>query len=335
MSVPATESPPLGTGGSSVGWGENLRRRVADQPIYALIVILVVLFLSLDVVSPGYLSLHSVSSTLTLAAILGVIAGGQTLVLLTAGVDLSVAATASAASYVMALQSGQHGTFEGVVAGLGFGLLVGVVNGIGVGIFRVQPLIMTLGVSGIVAGWLTIYVVNGGSATVPNGVQELGAGTWLTYVPIGLVIVWIPLSIILTLGLRYSGLGRSIIAVGDNPIACRLAGVRIWQVLLVTYSISGVLAALGGIMLAGNNGAVDQNLASSFLLTSVAAAVIGGTSVFGGVGGYAGTILGALILRILESLLTVLNAAESTRYIVYGAIILALTWAYTRVAGTQ
>jgi ribose transport system permease protein len=335
MSVPSTESPPIGTGGSSVGWGENLRHRVADQPIYALIVILVVLFLSLDVVSPGYLSLHSISSTLTLAAILGVIAGGQTLVLLTAGVDLSVAAVASTASYVMALQSGQHGTFEGVVVGLGVGLVVGLVNGIGVGIFRVQPLIMTLGVSGIVAGWLTIYVVNGGSATVPNGIQELGSGTWFTYIPIGLLIVWIPLSIILTLGLRYSGLGRSIIAVGDNPIACRLAGVRIWQVLLVTYTISGVLAALGGIMLAGNLGAVDQNLASSFLLTSVAAAVIGGTSVFGGVGGYAGTILGALILRILESLLTVLNAAESTRYIVYGAIILALTWAYTRVAGTQ
>jgi ribose transport system permease protein len=328
------ESPP-GTGGSSVGWGANFRQRIADQPIYALLVILVVLFLSLDVVSPGYLSLHSISSTLTLAAILGVIAGGQTLVLLTGGVDLSVAATASAASYVMALQSHGHGTLEGIVIGLLVGLAVGVLNGIGVGIFRVQPLIMTLGVSGIVAGLLTVYVVKGGEATVPNTVQQLGAGTWATYIPIGLILVWLPLSVILTLGLRYSGLGRSIIAVGDNPIACRLAGVRIWQVLLVTYTISGGLSALGGIMLAGNNGAVDQNLATSFLLTSVAAAVIGGTSVFGGVGGYAGTILGALILRVLESLLTVMNAAESTRYIVYGAIILALTWAYTRVAGAQ
>lgn len=333
--APSMESPPTGTGGSSVGWSRNLQRRMADQPIYALVVILIVLFLSLDVVSPGYLSLHSISSTLTLAAILGVIAGGQTLVLLTAGVDLSVAATASAASYVMANYSHSHSTASAVAVGLLVGLTVGLVNGVGVGVFRVQPLIMTLAVSGIVAGLLTIYVARAGEATVPTVIQELGAGTWFTYIPIGLVVVWLPLSLILIFGLRYSGLGRSIIAVGDNPIACRLSGVRIWQVLLITYTISGVLSALGGLMLAGNNGAVDQNLATSFLLTSVAAAVIGGTSVFGGVGGYAGTILGALILRVLESLLTVMNAAEWTRYIVYGAIILALTWAYTRVSGTQ
>lgn len=334
-SAPSFQSPPTGSGGSSVGWARTMQRRMVDQPLYSLTVILILLFLSLDIVSPGYLSVHSVSSTLTLAAVVGVLAGGQTLVLLTGGVDLSIAAIASASSYVMASYASAHGTATGILVGLLIGVVVGFVNGIGVGIFRVQPLIMTLGVSGIVAGLLTIYVQRAGQLYVPTIVQQIGAGTWLTYIPIGVVVIWLPLSLLLIFGLRYSGLGRSIVAVGDNPVACRLAGIRIWQVLLATYTISGLLAAVGGMMLAGSNGAVDQNLAASFLLTSVAAAVVGGTSVFGGVGGYAGTILGALILRVLNSLLTVMNAAESTRYIVYGSIILLLTWAYTRVTGTQ
>src|SRR5437660_3661056 len=155
-SAPSMESPPTGTGGSSVGWSRGLQRRVVDQPIYALVVVLVALFIALDIVSPGYLSLHSVSSTVQIAAILGVIAGGQTLVLLTAGVDLSVASTASAASYVMA-QNSSHGAAYAILIGLAIGLVVGLVNGAGVGVFGVQPLIMTLGVGAIEGGVLLVY----------------------------------------------------------------------------------------------------------------------------------------------------------------------------------
>lgn len=315
----------------------RLQRELADHPLIGLTFILLLVGLLLQIVSPGYWGLNSAASTLQLASILGVIAAGQTLVLLTAGVDLSVASTASASAYVMASYSHAHGPIVGILIGLGIGLLIGVVNGIGVGIFRVQPLIMTLGVGGVVGGALTVYVqkFSAGAPVVPDFVSKIGAGRFFTYLPISVVLIWVPLSLLLVFGLKYSGLGRSIVAVGDNPIACRLSGVRVWQVLLVTYSISGILAAVAGVILAGNNGAVDQQLATSYLLTSVAAAVIGGTSIFGGSGGYAGTILGAIILTVLDSLLAVMDASQAVRYILYGAIILLLTWGYTRISGGQ
>src|SRR5579872_662760 len=310
------------------------RRRLADQPNYALVSILVILFLVLAIISPGYRSLHSVSSTVQVAAILGVMAGGQTLVLLTAGVDLSVASVATAAAYVMA-QNDIHGVLIAVLIGLGVGLAAGLVNGIGVGVFGVQPLIMTLGVGGIASGMLLVYssIEKSGAPIVPGPVYQLGTGTVLQYFPLDVLLVWLPLSLILVLGLRYTGLGRAIIAVGDNPIACRLSGVRTWQVLLATYVISGLLSATGGLILAGYENAVDLQLASSYLLLTVAAAVIGGTSVFGGSGGYAGTIFGALILTVLDALLTVVNATEAVRQMLYGLLILLLAWAYARLAG--
>jgi len=164
---------------------------------------------------------------------------------------------------------------------------VGLVNGIGVGVFGVQPLIMTLGVGTIEFGMLVVYSQSqtNGAPVVPGPMYQLGTGTVLQYIPLDVLLVWLPVSLLLILGLKYSGLGRAIIAVGDNPIACRLAGVRTWQVLIATYAICGLLSATAGMILGGNQNAVDPSLATSYLLLTVAAAVIGGTSVFGGSGG--------------------------------------------------
>src|SRR5450759_1762118 len=231
-SVPASSH----TTDAGSGRVAELQRRLSDQPVYALAAILVLLFALLSIVSPGYRSLHSVSSTVQVAAILGIMAGGQTLVLLTAGVDLSVASVASAAAYLMA-QNNVHGALVAILIGLAVGLVAGLVNGIGVGIFGVQPLIMTLGVGAIAGGMLIVYsqAETNGAPVVPQVVYELGTRTVFQYVPLDVLLVWLPLSVILILGLKYSGLGRAIIAIGDNPIACRLAGVRSWQVLIVTY----------------------------------------------------------------------------------------------------
>ena len=112
--------------------------------------------------------------------------------------------------------------------------------------------------------------------------------------------MWAVVAAVLILGLRSSGLGRTIYAVGDNPIACRLAGVRIWQVLLAVYVIAGLFAAVGGLLFSGTTGSVGLDQTNSYLLPSVAATVIGGTSILGGMGGYAGTILGAIVLTAAQ-----------------------------------
>ena len=147
------------------------------------------------------------------------------------------------------------------------------------------------------------------------------------------LFLWVPIAAVMILGLRFTGLGRLLYAVGDNREACQLAGVRVWQVLLADYVLCSFLAAIAGLVIVGYTNAADMSLADVDLLPSVAAVIIGGTSIFGGRGGYAGSIVGALILTVLTSLLTLMDAPEPLRQILYGAIILILATAYTRLTG--
>ena len=162
-----------------------------------------------------------------------------------------------------------------------------------------------------------------------------GRERFLTYIPYDL-LVWAPIAALIILGLRYSGIGRMIYAVGDNPVAARLAGVRVWQVLLFVYALCGAaLARSAGILLVGlQQRGRPRDRARRSCCPSVAAVVIGGTSIFGGLGGYAGTILGALILTVLDSLLTILNASQAMRQILYGLIVLALAAIYARASSS-
>jgi ribose transport system permease protein len=300
-----------------------------DRPLIMLAVILVLLLVACEIASPGYLSDRRLGSILRFAAPLAFLGAGQTLVMLTAGIDLSVTATATAAAYIMAGQA-SRGTGTALAIAVLVGLIIGLVNGIGVGIFRVQPLIMTLGMAGIVSGLLTVSAQSfvTGVPLVPSFVRDLASGNLIGDVIPNSILLWAPVAALILLGLRYSGYGRMLYAVGDNPLACRLAGVRVWQVLLVVYVLCAILAAIGGVLYVGLTNAADLQLATPYLLPSVAAVVIGGTSIFGGVGGYSGTILGAIILVVLDSLLTLLDASQAFKQILYGLIILALAWLY-------
>jgi ribose transport system permease protein len=311
----------------------DIRRLLGDNPAIVLSLVFVALFLATDVVNrvqegEAFLTLRQLSTTFLFAAVLGLIAAGQTLVMLTGGVDLSVATTATAGAFLIS-RFGTHGSAEAILIALAVGLAIGLVNGIGVAIFRVNALIMTLGVSTITLGLLTIQAQKQFTSLVPDFVVTLGSERFLTYIPYDL-LVWLPIAALIILGLRYSGIGRMIYAVGDNPVASRLAGVRVWQVLLVVYALCGLLSAAAGILLVGFNNAADLGIGAPFLLPSVAAVVIGGTSIFGGLGGYGGTILGALILTVLDSLLTILNASQAMRQVIYGLIVLALAAIYAR-----
>lgn len=302
---------------------------VIDRPLIMLSVILVLLLILCQIVSPGYMSAERVGTILQFSAPLAFLAAGQTLVMLTAGIDLSVSATATAAAYIMAGQA-SRGTAAALAIALLVGLVVGLVNGIGVGIFRVNPLIMTLGMASIVSGYLTVSAQSfvTGVPLVPNFVRQLAAGDLIGSAVPKSLLLWVPVAALILFGLRSSGYGRMLYAVGDNPVACRLAGVRVWQVLLVTYIICALLAAIGGVLYVGVINAADLQLVSPYLLPSVAAVVIGGTSIFGGIGGYSGTILGAIILVVLDSLLTLLDASQAVKQILYGLIILGLAWLY-------
>jgi ribose transport system permease protein len=190
---------------------------------------------------------------------------------------------------------------------------------------------MTLGMGLVVSGFTTVYqtIAVTTSQNVPDLVGLIG-GTSFAWFP-NCLVLFLPLAVIIIVGLRQTGYGRLLYAVGDNPAAARLAGVRVWQVLVVVYVISSLLAGIAGLAFSGVARASTLQLVDPYLLPSIAAAVIGGTSIFGGRGGYTGSLVGALILTVLASLLTIIDAPGAVRQILYGAIILAVAAAYARV----
>jgi ribose transport system permease protein len=299
--------------------------------IVALLLLLVVFVAGIELSRPGTVTPLWVSNMVLFAAPLGIVAAGQTLVMLTGGIDLSVASVATASAYLMATHSALGGV-TAVCWGLGVGLIVGLINGIGIALLRVQPLVMTLGAGLMTEGMLVVYSQKmlADAPRVPTFIESLGAGKVLGTIPDDLLL-WAPIALVVVYILRWTGFGRLLYAVGDNSEACRLAGIRVWRVLLVNYVLCSLLAATAGLVIVGSTDAADLSLADVYLLPSVAAVIIGGTSIFGGRGGYSGTIIGALILTVLNSLLTLLDAPEPIRQILYGAIILVLAAAYTRL----
>jgi len=316
---------------SASGW----RSVVRDRPIVPLVGLLAALVAAIELAQPGIVGPGWVGVIVRQAIPLAILAGCQTLTMLTGGIDLSVAAIASMAGFVTAtLIHSPGGVAQGVVVVLVASALAGLVTGIGVGVFRVHPLIMTLGMSFVVLGlsnvWQLQMVQTG--AGVPPELRTIGSGTAFEVLPYSLV-VFVPIAILILVGLRRTGYGRLLYAIGDNPVAARLSGTRAWQVLVALYVISAVFAAIAGLLISGLSNTASVSLVDGSLLPSVAAAVIGGTSIFGGRGGFGGTIVGALILTVLQALLTVVGLPEPTRQIVFGAIIIVVAAAYTRVTG--
>ena len=309
------------------------RNLFRDWPLIPLIGLLLVLMVVIQAADPGIVTLPWFGVIMRASVPLAILGGCQTLTMLTGGIDLSVASIASMAGLVTAtFVHSPGGWVEGMVIALAAAALAGLVTGVGVGVFRVHPLIMTLAMSFVVLGFANVWQLQ----TVQTGagvaaeLRWLGSSNLLDIIPYSF-LVFIPLTLLILLGLRRTGFGRLLFAIGDNPIAARLSGARAWQVLIALYVLSAVLAAIAGLVLSGLNNTDSVSLADQYLLPSVAATVIGGTSIMGGRGGFSGTIVGALILTVLTALLTVLGLPEPTRQIVFGSIIVVVAAAYTRV----
>jgi ribose transport system permease protein len=311
--------------------GRRIKRFMSDQPLVPLIVLLILLVAILQVLRPGIVNERWIANTIKFAIPLAILAGCQTMTMLTGGIDLSVGTVATMCAFIMATQVGQHDPAVAILIALVPVVLIGLANGIGVGVFRVHPLIMTLGTSLIGTGFLQVYqrTVIASGTQIPDGLAWLGTG--LTRGVPNALLVFVPLAALIIFTLRRTGFGRLLYAVGDNEKAARISGVLYWQVILALYVVSALLAGIAGLLYVGLIKAASLSLVEPLVLPSVAAAVIGGTSIFGGRGGYTGTILGALILTVLATLLTVLQMPEGSRRMLFGAIILLVTAAYLRI----
>ena len=291
----------------------------------------VVLYLIAIAISPEFASLGQLSAILTLAAFLGIVSIGQTLVILVFGIDLSVGAIITLTNLVTAayIDGSNARTLTAVPLMLAIGAAVGLFNGLGIRYLRVPDLVMTLATLSIVTGIALLY--SGGS---PTGVSSellitLATGRLGGILPWSFII-WVIFAALTIFALRNTTFGRHVYAVGLNRRTSRFSGIPVGRTVVLLYMMSGMTAATVGLLLTGFTGSSFFGVGDPYLLGSIAAVVVGGTSIFGGRGGYVGTIAGAIIITLLTSILRVVNIAEAGREIVYGLVILALLIIYGR-----
>jgi ribose transport system permease protein len=303
-----------------------------SPPLIGLLVA-IGLFLLGGILRPGFVNPEQAINIVRLAAFLGIIAAGQTLVIMSGGegIDLSIGAVVTlAAILTFRINAGQNEmVLPALTVALAAGTAVGFLNGVGVAILKMPPLVMTLGMAGVVQGLiLTITQGNMIGDTAPMMEQFISRPLFLG-IP-GVIAIWLVLALLLWLLLERSRYGKELFAIGVNRTTARLSGVRVPAVVILTYTLSGLLAAFGGFILLGFTGTVFLNLGGPYLFPSVAAVVVGGTAIAGGKGSYFGTMVGALVLTLLSSLLTTTQLDEAYRQIILGVTLLILISFYGR-----
>jgi ribose transport system permease protein len=295
----------------------------------------VLLFAIGGVIQPGFLRPANMSSVLVVASFIGFVAAGQSLVILTGGFDLWVAWVINAGGVMLtSLAAGSDLNAVWVVpATLCMGLVVGLVNGLGIVYLTVPPVVMTLGMNGIMQG-LVLGLTNGftsssAKAYAPRVVSQVVNGYLPGGVPVDLLL-WAAIAVALWVVLSRLTFGRWIYALGNNPVAAYLAGGSTRRITVTVYMLAGGFSAFTGIVLVGYAGQATLGAGDPYLFASIAAVVIGGTSILGGRGHYLGAIAGAMILTVLTDVLTLMSIPEAGRSILYGLAILAALLIYGR-----
>lgn len=290
------------------------------MPVYIALVVLVIVA---AIWVPETLDRPALSAIAPFGALLGITALGQMLVIMTAGIDLSTPGTVTLAAMIMVGVSdgSDERIWLAVAAAIGAAALIGLVNGILIGGLKLNALIVTLAVGQVVAGIVRRYVTTFPvQSLVPRGLSDWTGTRILGISP----IFWIGLAVtaLLILGLRFTSVGRRFQVVGANPVAANVVGVRVTLNQIMVYVVAAVFYAIAGIMLAGLLRNPGVNIASEYLLGPIAAAVIGGASLTGGLASPLSTLAAAFFLTGLNQMMEALGLATALQFVVFGAVII-------------
>jgi ribose/xylose/arabinose/galactoside ABC-type transport system permease subunit len=287
----------------------------------AVWVAVILLYLISGLISPGMFQLSQVLNILQIAAFLGIVAIGQTLALLVGGIDLSVAGVVTMSNIVVTgLMVGRSETLvPSLVVCLLLAAAVGFINGSLITLARVTPLVATLGTNSILFGAALVYTGGAPHGSISPGFAVCGQGH-LFGLPVS-TVCWLVIGLAMAWVTRQTTFGRRLYAVGANPTAARLMGVPVNRLLILTYVLSSVMAALGGLLLTSYIGSPSLGIGDQFLLTSVAAVVVGGTALSGGWGSILGTIGGAIFITELNSFTNIVRISTGSRFVLQGAVI--------------
>lgn len=297
--------------------------RLLGNTTSAIAVVLLIICVVLSLLSDRFLTAQNIYSILAQSAVVGVAAVGGTFVIITGGIDLSVGAVIGLAGMIGALviQAG-YGAEIGILVTLGVGVLVGAVNGLSVSMLRLAPFIVTLATMGMAQG-LTLESSAGKSVyDLPRAITFFGGDRIFGGLPVS-VIVTVIIFIIGQFLLTGTSFGKSVFAVGGNREAARLAGINVNRVLLAVYLLAGLCAGIAAILTVGRIGAATPTSGAGVELRVIAAIVIGGTSLFGGKGSLWGTLVGVLLIGVINNGLTLLNVDPFLVQFMQSALIFA------------
>ena len=318
-------------------------RRITMSPPLAATLLAILLFLLSGLLPNGFgsntnIAVAQATNILRLAVFLGVVAAGQTLVIISGseGIDLSAGAVVTLSAIVTyTIVNGQNlNVIPGLLAALLAGGLIGLVNGLGITYLKISPLVMTLSMAGVVSGLILIITQGAVSGAIAPAMTQAIARPVVWRIS-GAIVIWIIFGALMWLLLQRTSYGKNLFAIGANRTASRLSGVNVNGMVVGTYALAGMLAGLGGFLVVGNTGVVHIRIGDPFLFPSIAAVAVGGTLLTGGKGSYAGTMAGALVLTLITSLLTTMQMPESVRRMVLGATLLVMISIYGRQHGLR
>jgi ribose transport system permease protein len=298
---------------------EALRAALARLGMRFLAVLLIGAVLTLA--SEVFLTQSNLLNVLRQAALLFLIASGLTLVILTAGLDLSVGANLGMSACLAASVLKATGSpLLGALAGLGSGLGIGLVNGLLVTALRIPPFIATYGMLWVLHGLSYWYMAGDTIYGFPPGFREIGSGYALGVpIPVYLMFVFLAIG---WLFLERTTWGQEVYAVGANPVAARLSGIAVGRRLALVYTVSGGMAGLAALVYLARLNSAESDIGEPLLLPAIAAVLIGGASLFGGVGTVGGTLIGAIILTLVLNGMNLLAVNANWQPFVTGAIVL-------------
>ena len=311
-----------------------LRLRQSGQlPVLAAAACTLVLLLVGSLYSSNFLSADYLLLQLQIAAFLGIIATGAMIVILLGGIDLSVPWVVTVGGIMSAAAAGWWGPTGQAIAipfGIFCGALFGLANGVGVAYLRVPSMIFTLGINAVAQG--LIVVQTGGFAPQDRATPTmhlLATGRSLLGIPNAL-LVWMVIGGATMFLLHRTTLGRSIYAVGNRERAAYLSGIDTRRVTLTCFTIAGACSAAAGVLLTGYSTKAYQAMGDAYLLPAIAAVVLGGTNILGGRGSYLGTVVGVVLITLLQSILSVMQIPEMGRQVIYGVVIITMLLVYGR-----
>lgn len=305
---------------------------LGNGPIFRVVVVIIALLVLGRIVSPGFVSLSNIGNVLASSTILVIVALGQIVVIVGGGegIDLSVGSVVSLGAIfggVFSLGANSHALSAFAIL-IAIGGLIGLINGLGIRVGGIPPLVMTLGMSSVVDGFVLAYTQGQPGGGAPPILLSLGSGhflpgvRWLAICGLGVVLVGSYI-------LGRSRYGQQLQLAGSNRQAARLSGINVGTIVLASYVIAGICSAIAGYMLLGFAGSSDLGIGSSYTLLSIAAVVIGGTELAGGKGSFVGAALGSVALVILTNVLVAFHLNDGAREFFEGLALVIILVAYT------